>query len=219
MITEQLTRPLGPLAVWQWGLVVGGGYVAYHFLKGGGSSGGVSSGGGTVVGGTNSDGSTGSNIVQGPQGEPGPPGPPGTTTVTNTTNHLRITLSKATPYYDSATGKLLGTFKAGTGLTVVRLKVRGVWEYVILSGTKVGSYVKITAPYTTNTAEGVSNPATAAARLPNQIAIPEIVSNISPAPSTTIGNQALKSDVIVPVSASRADVIDRSQVRSTTLAV
>lgn len=75
MITEALTRPVGPLAAWQWGLVVVGGYVGYRVITGKSIVGG---GGGGGSSGTTTDLSqTGSNIVQGPQGEPGPIGPPG----------------------------------------------------------------------------------------------------------------------------------------------
>lgn len=71
MITEALTRPLGPLAAWQWALVVAGGYIGYRYMTGKGL--GSSSGGAT----TTDLSQLGSNIIQGPQGEPGPPGPPG----------------------------------------------------------------------------------------------------------------------------------------------
>lgn len=72
MISEALTRPLGPLAAWQWALVAAGGYVGYRFLTGRG----ISSGGG---GAATTTGSTGSNIIQGPQGETGATGPSGST--------------------------------------------------------------------------------------------------------------------------------------------
>jgi LysM repeat protein len=71
-VTEALTRPIGPLAAWQWGAVAIGGFIAYRFISGSGIGGG-SSPTGTTVGATGS-GDTGSNIVQGPQGDTGPAG-------------------------------------------------------------------------------------------------------------------------------------------------
>src|SRR5690348_17166122 len=105
MITEALTRPIGPLAAWQWGLVVVGGYVGYRYLTGGGSD-----GGGTAK--TTTDLSqTGSNIVQGPQGEPGPVGPPGlpgtntTTTITAGLPSKVLGLKAGWNLYDPVTKK------------------------------------------------------------------------------------------------------------------
>lgn len=68
MITEALTRPLGPLAAWQWALVLAGGYIGYRYITGQGIGGG---GHGSA---TTTSGNTGSNIIQGPQGEAGPAG-------------------------------------------------------------------------------------------------------------------------------------------------
>lgn len=70
---EALTRQIGPLAAWQWALVLAGGYIGYRFLK----TGSLSSGGSGSNGTATDLSQTGSNIIQGPQGEPGPPGPIG----------------------------------------------------------------------------------------------------------------------------------------------
>lgn len=32
-VKEALTRPIGPLPAWGWGVAIGGGFLAYHFLK------------------------------------------------------------------------------------------------------------------------------------------------------------------------------------------
>lgn len=37
-LTDTISRPVGPLPAWGWGVVVVGGYVGYHFLKGGSAS-------------------------------------------------------------------------------------------------------------------------------------------------------------------------------------
>lgn len=66
-VTEAVTRKLGPLPVWGWAAVIGGGFLAFRFLSGG------STGGGTVtVPGAGLPGEPGA------PGEPGLPGEPGT---------------------------------------------------------------------------------------------------------------------------------------------
>lgn len=75
MVTEAITRQIGPLPAWQWALVLAGGYIGYRFLKGGG----VGSGSSDTAATTSNLADTGSNIVQGPQGETGATGPSGTT--------------------------------------------------------------------------------------------------------------------------------------------
>lgn len=54
-----LSRRLGPLAVWQWGLVLGGGFLLYHYLKTGSLFGGIGSGGGGTASPNLSAGDTG----------------------------------------------------------------------------------------------------------------------------------------------------------------
>lgn len=84
MISEALQRQLGPLQAWQWGIVLGGGYLGYRLLTGKsvfpstGSSGstlGVTSGGAAV--GDPGFGTSGSQGEQGPVGPAGPTGPTG----------------------------------------------------------------------------------------------------------------------------------------------
>src|SRR6266568_4832951 len=79
MISEALQRPLGPLAAWQWGLVVGGGYLGYRVISGKGL---FPSGGGSSVGVTNGGAAVGdpgftTGGAQGPAGPAGPVGPAG----------------------------------------------------------------------------------------------------------------------------------------------
>jgi|SRR6516162_2722511 len=67
---EALSRPIGPLAVWQWAVVLVGGYIGYRYLSG-------RSSGSTTSATTTDLSQLGSNIIQGPQGPAGPQGPPG----------------------------------------------------------------------------------------------------------------------------------------------
>lgn len=61
-VTEAVTRKLGPLPVWGWAAVIGGGFLVVRFLGGGsGTAGGITGGTGPT----------------GPAGEPGEPGAPG----------------------------------------------------------------------------------------------------------------------------------------------
>lgn len=92
-IKEAVTRRLGPLPAWAWGLIAGGALVAYSYLRGGSNStdsgddtedaevdpididGNVIGAGGT--GGTGSGGSGGYQDTSGVQGIAGPKGDPG----------------------------------------------------------------------------------------------------------------------------------------------
>lgn len=81
MISEALQRPIGPLAAWQWGLVIGGGYLGYRVLTGKGlfpSGGGSTPSGVTTGGAAIGDPGFTSGGSQGPAGPAGPPGPAGT---------------------------------------------------------------------------------------------------------------------------------------------
>src|SRR3954471_17373843 len=77
MISEALTRPLGPLPAWQWGLVGIGGYIGYRVLTGKSLSSGGGSANAAAKDGSVDFSQLGSNIVQGPQGPAGPAGPTG----------------------------------------------------------------------------------------------------------------------------------------------
>lgn len=82
MISEALQRPIGPLAAWQWGVVIGGGYLGYRVLTGQGlfPSGGSSGGAGVTTGGA-AIGDPGFT-TGGSQGPAGPAGPAGATGAT-----------------------------------------------------------------------------------------------------------------------------------------
>lgn len=194
MITEALTRPIGPLAAWQWGLVVVGGYVGYRYLTGGGSG-----GGGTAK--TTTDLSqTGSNIVQGPQGEPGPVGPPGlpgtntTTTITAGLPSKVLGLKAGWNLYDPVTKKVAGKVSAAQNVTVITVKIGGVWRYLITTGPYAGRYlVSGTIQPLTNPAPVTSPVTTASAPLPLSATAPlnTATASISPV-STTVGSTGYK---------------------------
>jgi hypothetical protein len=84
-IKGALTRPLGPLPAWGWGVVIGGGYLLYRFLKTGSAFGGSSSSGSTT--GTLESSIPGSDYLTGGGGGAGPGGG-GTTTTPGTTTDI-----------------------------------------------------------------------------------------------------------------------------------
>lgn len=258
-VTEALTRPIGPLAAWQWGLVIGGGYLAYRFLKGG-SSPSFSSGGGTVVGSTTGDNNsagtdtgTGSidtgtggvtadqvqsmindavdaigSIAQGPAGPAGPTGPAGPAgpsgpsgTVTGT-GRIKLLLQQNIDLYDKS-GKIVGSYKSGTPVWVIKtwstIKGKTGWRYLVVAGKYTGDYFSVRAKNTiVSPAPVTAAVSEAAAMLPNQLSPTHAVSNAIPAPSTTVGNQA-----VLPISQGGQPIgsptLSGQQVPANTLAV
>lgn len=221
-VTEALTRPVGPLAAWQWGLVFVGGFFAYKFLKGG-STPSFSSGGGTVVGGTGSSGTgidtsgfvTMDDVGQivadqvagltegppgpaGPAGPAGPPGPVGGTIVPppvgGALKKFRIQVLKTTGIYNSK-GKLIENISAGNKFYVTKQMVNGAWRWVITSSSNsklVGGYLSID-PTKTKIVETITAPTVAAAAaLPNQLSISTLAGGNLTPPNTTAENQSIQ---------------------------
>lgn len=71
-VTEAVTTRLGPLPVWGWAIVVGGGVLVLRFL--GGSKGGTTSPGSVTIPGTGEPGPAGEAGTPGEAGAPGAPG-------------------------------------------------------------------------------------------------------------------------------------------------
>lgn len=217
MISEALQRPIGPLAAWQWGLVIGGGYIGYRILTGqgafpsGGSSGG-SSGAGAAIGDPGFTG--GSQGEPGPVGPQGPPGPTGGTSggTTGLPSGLLslFTAGHRTAIY-GANGKIVAYVKTGT-YQVIKVKVGGVWRYIIQSGPRKGQYFLaepwyVIKPIVNSTTQTVSTVAT---------------SSVSAAPSTTDTNQFVSPSsarVAVATNPTPSVTTDTSNVESTTLGI
>lgn len=211
MITEALTRPLGPLAAWQWALVLAGGYVGYRYLTGQGI------GGGSKQATTTDLSQLGSNIIQGPQGEPGPPGPPGPagTTGTNPPVNVKSTLwgsdVPASIQKLDPTGKLTaGLFSKlhlgyGTVINMSDLKAAFAKAHLsygsVIEPADVANLLKkygiktVVPPGPLGATGPTSTSNTQPGSIPNTIALSSIqpltspVSNPIAAVSTTIGNQ------------------------------
>ena len=133
MISEAIQRPIGPLAAWQWGLVIGGGYLGYRFLTGQGFPSSGSSSGGSNTG--QSVGSPiGDSVTQGPQGEQGPPGPTG-----NAVTGWTLKILKKTPIYD-AHGKIVAYLSSGT-YEVKAYTINGVTRWLIVNGKYAGDHL------------------------------------------------------------------------------
>jgi hypothetical protein len=122
-----LSRQIGPLKAWQWGIVAGVAGLIYLYVKGGSSGGGGSTTTATVP--FTSNGSDGvSNVV--------------TTTkkIGQKFLYWKATIKKKVPIVDK-NGKVLGYFAAGrTILLGARIKIRGTWYYPILN--MPGKYLK-----------------------------------------------------------------------------
>ena len=119
-----LTRKLGPLAAWQWGVAVGGGLLIYFYLRGGGPGSGGSSGttGANAMVPFTSNGSDGiSNVVS---------------TVVKKTQEIRYysaKMVKKVPIRDR-TGKIVGYFAAGRTILLGKaVMINGKRMYPILN--------------------------------------------------------------------------------------
>ena len=217
MISEALQRPIGPLAAWQWGIVIGGGYIGYRILTGqgafpgGGGSSGVTSGGAAVGDPGFSSGSQGEPGPVGPQGPAGPSG--GGTTTGGTSSGLMslFTNNHRTAIYDAA-GKVVAYVKSGT-YQVKRIKVGNVWHYVIQSGPSKGQYFLAEPWYVI---KNISSSTT-------QTVATVATSSVAPAPSTTASNE-FRAPVSDRVVASTNPVptpvsVDSSNIQTTTLGI
>lgn len=147
-----LTKQLGPLKTWQWGVAVGAVFLLYRWFTTGSLFGSGSSTTSTTVPFT-STGDTGSTSGGNTNG--GTSG--GTTTPSNPIKYITSYIAKITsrtPIYNSA-GKVIGyvtkaTYKLGT-----RIKVNGRWLYPVLSHpgwfVAAGNYIEtIRTPVTTS---------------------------------------------------------------------
>jgi hypothetical protein len=101
-IKGALTRPLGPLPAWGWGVVIGGGFLLYRFLRTGSAFGGSSSSGSasdgtlesSIPGSTYGSGGGGSSSGS-TTGSGGTTGTSGTTTATTTTGGISQSVANA----------------------------------------------------------------------------------------------------------------------------
>jgi hypothetical protein len=132
-----LTRQLGPLKTWQWGIAVAGAVLVYKYVLGGG---GGNSGASTTTTVPTSDSTSG--------GTSGNDTGIGATTVQNITNQFTNPLYKyfyavltgtKNPLYNSK-GKLIGYTKARKLWLGKPIKIRGIWYYPILN--MPGKYLK-----------------------------------------------------------------------------
>jgi hypothetical protein len=186
-VSGALTRPIGPLKAWQWGLVVGGGVLLYYVISGRGSSSGST---------------TTATVPFTNVGDTIPTTPAATTPVVdNTVKTLlgyQAGIIKAVGIYD-VNGKKVGTLAAGKNILVgTGVRQNGRWYYPILSMPgkflTTGSGLKYTAIYNTDFPNPVKAATTAVAA-----AVAEPATLMSLAPVTTSESNPTK------VAATSAD--------------
>lgn len=125
-IQGALSRQIGPLKAWQWGLVIGGAGLLYFYLRGGSGGGGGGSTTTTQVpftstgDGLNAQNGVNTALVRVPS-------------IKKTVAYFRATTEKRTPIFNKA-GKITGYFKPGRNLILgKRIKINGRWYFTILN--------------------------------------------------------------------------------------
>ena len=200
-LKEQLTRKIGPLPVWAWGGVVGGGVLIAKAVTGGGGASSpfvtpiaqdgsgmnfgdpLASGGG---GGAEAPWWTtlpgGQTIIDRPPGDVTilpPPSAPGTPNVPAPITRLRLSLTGRTPISD-ASGNIVRYLRSGTFDAIkVRINDRTYWKVTNSAGrvsyihaTSTPTYKIITPPAPTTGGDTSSTPGTPLAIVPSMPPMP-----------------------------------------------
>lgn len=165
-----ISRQIGPLKAWQWGIVVGVAFLIFRYVRGSGSS---SSGSPATVQVPSSDASAGTGGVTSVS----------VSKVTDTIGGLfRATFTKAGYLYDK-NGHRLRAVKAGAKFILgAKVKLNGKWYYPVLNVP--GAYVLASSnvnivPYTTTT----TTTTTTTPSMTAQVMSPTTTSSSNPTPS------------------------------------